>query len=84
MDMNKFAKLSEKIKILKDARNILHEEYSQTEFHKKKEAHPHETVPPSPEDEGIYKLLTAIQQLDVYIKKLQDKQFQLLKEKENE
>jgi len=84
MDMEKFAKLSEKIKILKDARNILHEEYSKTEFHKKKEAHPHETVPPSPEDEGIYKLLTAIQQLDVHIKKLQDIQFQLLKEKENE
>ena len=84
MDMEKFAKISEKIKILKDARNILHEEYSKTEFHKKKEAHPHETIPPSPEDEGIYKLLTAIQQLDVYIKKLQEKQFHLLKEEEKE
>ena len=84
MDMEKFTKISEKIKILKDARNILLEEYSKTEFHKKKEAHPHETIPPSPEDEEIYKLLTAIQQLDVHIKKLQDRQFEILKENEKE
>ena len=84
MDMEELTKISEKIKILKDARNILYEEYSKTEFHKKKEAHPHETIPPSPEDEGIYKLLIAIQQLDVHIKKLQDIQFKILKEKENE
>jgi len=80
--MEKFGEIGEKIKALKNAREILHAEYTQSEFHKKKEAHPHETVPPSPDDEEIYKLLTAIQQLDVYIKKLQDEQFQILKENE--
>ena len=54
------------------------------ECHKKKEAHPQSTVPPLPEDEEIYKLLTAIQQLDFYIKKFQDEQFELLKEQEKE
>ena len=49
--MEKISKLSEKIKTLKEARSILHEEYTQSDFHKKKEAHPHETVPSSPEDE---------------------------------
>ena len=34
--MEELSKLSEKIKILKEARNILHEEYIQSEFHKKK------------------------------------------------
>ena len=33
-------------------------------------------------DEEIYKLLTAIQQLDFYVKKLQDEQFELLKKQE--
>ena len=80
--MTKFAEISGKIKTLKDAREILHSEYTQSDFHKKKEAHPHETVPSSPEDEEIYKLLTAIQQLDSHIKKLQDKQFKILKKKE--
>lgn len=82
--MEKFTQISQKIKSLKDAREILHNEYEQSEFHKKKEANPQDLVPPSPKDEEIYKLLTAIQQLDVYIKKLQDEQFQILKEKENE
>ena len=36
--MNKLGELSEKIKIIKMARDILQEEYSQSEFHKKKEA----------------------------------------------
>jgi len=80
--MNRLAEINEKIKILKDAREILHQEYTQSEFHKKKEANPQETVPPSPEDEEVYKLLTAIQQLDVHIKKLQDEQFELLKKEE--
>ena len=80
--MEKFSKLSDKIKALKDAREILHNEYTQSEFHKKKEANPRDIVPPSPQDEGIYKLLTAIQQLDIYIKKLQDEQYQILKENE--
>ena len=80
--MEGLGEIAEKIKTLKVARDILQKEYTKSDFHKKKEAHPHETIPPSPEDEGIYKLLTAIQQLDVYIKKLQEKQFQLLKEKE--
>ena len=80
--MEEFGKLGDKIKALKDARNILHNEYTQSDFHKKKEANPQDTVPPSPKDEEIYKLLTAIQQLDVYIKKLQDKQYQILKKNE--
>ena len=80
--MEKFSELGEKIKTLKDAREILHNKYTQSEFHKKKEASPQDTVPPSPEDEEIYKLLTVIQQLDVYIKKLQYEQFQILKENE--
>jgi hypothetical protein len=80
--MEKISKLNEKIKTLKEARNILHEEYTQSEFHKKKEAHPHETVPSSPEDEDIYKLLNTITQIDNYIKKLQDEQFQILKDNE--
>jgi hypothetical protein len=80
--MEKLSKLSEKIKTLKEARNILHEEYIQSEFHRKKEAHPHETMPSSPEDEEIYKLLNTIQQIDNFIKKLQDKQLQILKQNE--
>ena len=80
--MERFSKLSEKIKALKDARDILRMEYQESEFHKKKEANPQDIVPHSPEDEEIYKLLTAIQQLDFYIKKFQDEQYQILKENE--
>jgi len=80
--MEKFGELGEKIKTLKDAYEILQNEYQKSEFHKKKEAHPHDTVPSSPEDEEIYKLLTAIQQIDFYIKKLQDEQYQILKKNE--
>ena len=80
--MEKFSELGNKIKTLKQAREILHNEYTQSEFHKKKEANPQEIVPSSPEDEEIYKLLTAIQQIDQYIKKLQDQQYKFLKENE--
>ena len=82
--MTKLAEVNEKIKILKTARDILKEEYSNSEFHKKKEAHPQEIVPSSPKDEEIYKLLTAISQLDHYVKKFQDKQFELLKKEEGD
>jgi hypothetical protein len=41
---------------------------------------PQSAVPPNPNDEEIYKLLTAIQQLDKYIKELQDAQFKVLKQ----
>lgn len=78
--MPELQELTEKIKILKDARNILDSEYKQTEFHKKKEEHPDSTVPSDPEDEDIYKLLTAIRQLEKYLKKYQDAQFILIKE----
>ena len=82
--MEDLTEVNKKIKTLKDARDILKNEYSSSDFHKKKEAHPHSTVPPSPKDEEIYKLLTAIQQLEYYVKKLQDEQFALLKKGEND
>ena len=82
--MEQFEELTQKIKILKDAREILQNEYKKSDFHKRKEANPHQSVPSQPEDEEIFKLLTAIQQLDIYIKKLQDQQFKVLKEKESE
>ena len=72
--------LNEKIKLLKKSRDILQYEYSKSEYHKKREEHPDSTLPTKPEDEEIYKLLTAIQQIDIYIKKFQDEQFNLIKE----
>ena len=78
--MNSFSTLSEKIKTLKMAREILHEEYQNSDFHKKKEANPQDYVPSAPEDEDVIKLLSAIQQIDQHIKKLQDEQFKVLKE----
>jgi len=78
--MSRLSEVTGQIKTLIDARDILKEKYSKSEFHKKKETHPHTAIAPSPEDEEIYKLLTAIQQLDYYIKQLQDEQFRLLKE----
>ena len=72
---NSITELTDKIKILKRAKKILSDEYSKTDFHKKKEAHPQSTVPPSPEDEEIYKLLNAIRQIETQIKKFQDEQF---------
>jgi hypothetical protein len=80
--MEKINELTEKIKTLKQAREILQNEYRQSEFHKKKEASSQDLVPPSPGDKEIYKLLVAIQQLEFYIKKLQDEQFKILKENE--
>jgi len=80
--MSEFEEITDKIKILKKSRDILQKEYEKTDFHQKKESHPHETVPPLPEDEEIYKLLTAIQQIDNYIKKYQDDQYKILKNEE--
>ena len=80
--MEGFGKLTQKIKTLKDARKILQNEYRKSDFHKRKEANPQESIPPRPEDEEIFKLLTAIQQIDIYIKKLQNEQFKILKENE--
>lgn len=78
--MSRLQEVAEQIKILKSARDILKERYSESDFHRKKEKYPHSAVPPSPEDEEIYKLLNAIQQLERYVKELQDEQFELLKE----
>ncbi len=75
--------ITDKIKTLKEAKEILNQEYSKTEFHKKKEAHPHSSVPPLPEDEEIYKLLIAIRQIENHIKKFQDQQFELIKLQES-
>jgi hypothetical protein len=80
--MNKFQEISEQIKNLKAARDFLQQKYETSEFHKKKEENPQSAVPPVPEDKEIYKLLTAIQQLDKYIKELQDIQFKVLKQEE--
>ena len=81
-EMSQLSEVTGQIKTLKDARDILKEQYSKSEFHKKKEKHPRSAVPPSPDDEEIYKLLNAIQQLERYVKELQDEQFELLKEQE--
>ncbi|MEF8848597.1 MAG: hypothetical protein V5A68_05630 [Candidatus Thermoplasmatota archaeon] len=80
--MSEFEEISEKIKNLKQARKILHGEYEKTDFHKRKEEHPQSSSPPQPEDEETFKLLTAIQQIEKYIKEFQEKQFELLKEQE--
>ena len=80
--MGQFDEVTEKIKTLKNAREILQNEYEETDFHKKKEESQDDTVPSAPEDEEIFKLLTAISQIDIYIKKLQTVQFQILKDKE--
>ena len=78
--MPRFNEITEQIKILKDARDILQKRYESSEFHKKKEKDPHFPIPPSPKDEDILKLLTAIQQIDKILKELQDEQFKLLKQ----
>ncbi len=80
--MDNLHDINEKIKHLKISRDILQTEYSNSEFHRKKEEHPDSSIPAKPEDEEIYKLLTAIQQLDLYIKKFQDEQFDLIKKNE--
>jgi hypothetical protein len=78
--MATFQEISEQIKTLKSARDILKEKYDSSEYHKKKEKFPQSAVPSAPEDKEIYKLLTAIQQLEKYIKELQDEQFKVLKQ----
>ncbi len=80
--MSDVTALSQKIKILKQARDILKEKYSESDFHKKRESQPQEAVPPSPEDEEIYRLLNAIHQIEKRIRELQDEQFELLKQEE--
>ncbi len=80
--MSRISQISDDIKALKHARDILREYYTQSEYHHKRETQPHSAVPPSPEDEEILKLLTAIQQLERLIKQLQDEQFCLLKAQE--
>jgi len=80
--MNTFHEISEQIKCLKTARDFLQKKYDASEFHKKKEQFPQSAVPPSPEDGEIYRLLTAIQQLDKFIKELQEKQFKVLKQED--
>jgi hypothetical protein len=78
--MDRFQELAEQIKTLKTARDILKEKYEASEFHKKKEEFPQTPIPTTPQDGDIYKLLTAIQQLDNYIKELQDEQFKVLRD----
>lgn len=80
--MSELNKITEQIKILKNASEILKERYSASEFHKKKEKHPQSAIPPSPKDQEVYNLLNAIQQLDKCVKELQDEQFSLLKKQE--
>jgi len=80
--MSKLNDITEQIIVLKNARDILKQKYEQTDFHKKREKEPETAIPPSPEDENILKLLTAIQQLEQTIKQLQDEQFTLLKKQE--
>lgn len=79
--MDQLNKITEQIKTLKNARDILKERYDSSEFHRKKEKHPQSAVPPSPEDEEVYKLLNAIQQLDKWVKELQSEQFEILKKR---
>ena len=80
--MAEITELSQKIKNLKETREILYSEYTKTDFHKKREDEPLDRIPPSPEDKEIIKLLEAINQIDVYIKKFQDEQLSILKENE--
>lgn len=80
--MSRLQEVSDQIKTIQQARDILRSYYESTDFHKKKEVNPDTVVPSSPEDEEVYKLLTAIQQLDSYVKKLQDEQFHLLQQEE--
>ena len=80
--MDRLHELNEQIKVLKQARDVLKAYYANSDFHKEKEKNPHSVVPSTPHDEGIYKLLIAIQQLEFFIKKLQDEQFKLMKKEE--
>jgi hypothetical protein len=80
--MNRFEEISDQIKTLKTARDFLKEKYDRSEFHQMKEKNPQTPTPPTAKDGEIYKLLTAIQQLEKYIKELQDEQFKVLQEEE--
>jgi len=80
--MSKLSEITENIETLQKAQNILQAYYETTEFHKKREKQVDSAVPPSPEDEDVFKLLTAIQQIEKYVKKLQDEQFEILQEQE--
>jgi len=80
--MNRLHEVNNQIKTLKEAKDILKSQYEKSDFHKKREKYSQTAVPSSPEDEEIYKLLNAIQQLERYVKELQDEQFELLKEQE--
>ena len=80
--MSRLEDISDNIKVLKHARDLLKEYYEASEFHKRKETNPQEVGPSTPEDEEIFKLLTAIQQLEKYVKQLQDEQFELLQKQE--
>jgi hypothetical protein len=64
---------------LKHARNILQNRYEDSELHQKMEISPHSPVDATPKDEEILRLLTAIQQLDKYVKELQEEQFEIIK-----
>lgn len=78
--MSEFEEISSRIKTLKQARDILKELYSDSSLHQKKEQNPQEASPISAEDEEIYRLLTAVQQLEKFIKHYQDLQFALIKD----
>ena len=81
--MNKFHEISEQIKCLKIPPVIFYKKNTtRLSFIKRKSNFRNPLSPPSPEDEDIYKLLTAIQQLDKFIKELQDMQFKVLKQEE--
>ena len=74
--------VNEKIGILKDAIQILDEEYKKTDFHRKKEENPNSAVTSNPDDEDAVKLLSAIRQLERYVIFFQDQQFSIIKQQD--
>ena len=74
--------VNEKIGILKDAIQILDEEYKKTDFHRKKEENPNSAVASNPDDEDAVKLLSAIRQLERYVIFFQDQQFSIIKQQD--
>jgi len=80
--MSELSEISQNIETLQKAQAVLQSYYQKTEFHKQREHQADTAVPPSPDDEDVFKLLTAIQQIEKYVKKLQDEQFQLLQQEE--
>jgi hypothetical protein len=77
--MSSLDEITDQIKTLKQARNLLQQRYEDSELHQKMEIAPHSPVTSTPKDEEILKLLTAIQQLDKYVKELQEEQFEIIK-----